>query len=81
MNYRGEKIWFHFPQDIIAPDVREAAYLALFQKWTNISRTYLRHLEVVDLQQYRLVTRKNKIYNILRRPPSEQAFLFIINKN
>jgi len=81
MHYRGEKIWLHFPQDIIASGGNEANYLAWFLRWTYVSRTYLRYIEVADLQRYRLVTRKNKIYSIIRRAASDQAFIFFLNKN
>ena len=81
MHYRSEKIWLHFPQDIIASGGNDANYLAWFLRWTYVSRTYLRYLEVVDLQRYRLISRKNKIYNIIRSNPADQAFLFIVNKN
>ena len=81
MHYRGEKIWLRFPQDIIAAGGNEANYLAWFLRWTYISRTYLRYLEVIDLQRYRLVTRKNKIYSIIRNGQADQTFIFIVNKN
>lgn len=81
MHYRDEKIWLHFPQDIIASGGNEANYLAWFLRWTCVSRTYLRYLEVIDLQRYRLITRRNKIYSIIRNDRSDQAFIFIINKN
>lgn len=81
MHYRDEKIWLHFPQDIIASGGNEASYLAWFLRWTYVSRTYLRCLEVIDLQRYRLVTRKNKIYSIIRDDRADQAFIFIVNKN
>lgn len=78
---RSEKIWKQYPQNIAAVSNREALYLLHYIAYVEITKCYLRATEILDAQQYRVISKKNKISKILALPEKDRIFLFPVNKN
>lgn len=79
--YREKKIWHHFTDDVIAENALDAHNLTQWVTQQHYSLQYLQPLEIVDLQNYRLIKQRSKIQDVLRLPAAEQVFLFVVNKN
>jgi len=75
------KIWLHFIEDnIIAADVNAALFLSEFLHHTNLTRGYLHQLEIIDLQRYKYIREKKRLYAALRERV-KLPFVFVIGKN
>ena len=81
MFFRKEKIWEHFHHDILASYEEDATMLYVFLKMQQINRTDIESFEVIDVQRYRLIKKKHKVAEILKRHSSEMCFIFPVNKN
>ena len=78
--WQEENIWLHYVKNIIAADVPSAVFLSKYLGRININKSYCTALEVVDLQKYRVIKKKDKVRAVLsniKRPP----FIFIVGKN
>jgi hypothetical protein len=75
-----DKVWLHYRKDIMAADMNDASFLSAFLRNLTISRTYTQHLEVVDLQKYKVVKQAPKVHTALRERTSV-PFVFVIGKN
>jgi hypothetical protein len=77
---RAGKTWMHYVRNIIAADVPSAVFLATYQHRIRHGHHYASFLEVMDLQRYKVISKKDKVRNALlnnRHTP----FIFIIGKN
>lgn len=78
--WQGDKLWIHYSKDIIAADVQDAILLKSFLRHNSIFRLYAQHLEIIDLQRYKVYKDAKKVRSQL----SERAsvpFVFIVGKN
>jgi hypothetical protein len=78
---RSEKIWKQYPQNIAAISNREALYLLHYMAYVEITKGYLNVTEILDVQRYRVIRKKNKISKALSLTEKERLFLFPVNKN
>lgn len=78
---RSEKTWKYYPQNILALSREEAMYLRQFLSKVNYTKHYLSLMEIIDLQRYRLIRKRNVILRMLSMDIDKQKFLFPLNKN
>lgn len=79
---RSERIWKQYTQNISAISHQEALYLLHYLTFVHITRNYLHLTEIIDLQRYRIIKDKKKVYKLLSRPLQDsESFLFPVNKN
>lgn len=78
---RSEKIWKQYPQNIAAVNNREALYLLHYITYIHITKYHLNVMEILDVQRYRIIRKKNKVAKTLALPIKESSFLFPFNKN
>ncbi len=78
---RSEQIWKQYPQNITAVNNKEAVYLLHYISYVRITRCHLPLIEVIDLQHYRIVRKKNLVGKLLSLPEKKRLFLFPVNKN
>jgi len=78
---RSEKIWKYYPKSVLALSHDEALYLSQFLSKIRHTRHYISLMEIIDLQRYRLIRKKNMIQRMLAMDFDRQKFLFIFNKN
>lgn len=75
-----KNIWIHYVKNIIAADMTSAIFLASFLRRSNMNKSYVAHLEVIDLQKYKVIKKKNMV----RAAISEAIgtpFIFFVGKN
>lgn len=75
-----DKVWLHYRKDIMAADMNAASFLSSFLRNLTINKTYTQHLEVVDLQKYKVVKQAPKVQTALRERTSV-PFVFVVGKN
>jgi hypothetical protein len=78
---RSEQIWKQYPQNITAVNNKEAVYLLHYISYVRITRCHLALVEIIDLQRYRIVRKKNQVGKLLSLPENKRLFLFPVNKN
>lgn len=79
--WSGEnKVWIHYRKDIIAADVSTAMFLSACLRQMMYDKTYIHHLEVIDLQRYKLLSDFKKVKNALAER-MEVPFVFVCCKN
>ncbi len=78
--WQGQNTWIHYVKNIIAADISSAIFLASFLRRSNMNKSYLTHLEVIDLQRYKLITKTNKVRAALNESAST-PFIFFVGKN
>lgn len=78
---RSEKIWKYYPKSVLALSHDEALYLSHFLAKVRHTKHYINLIEIIDLQRYRLIRKKNIIQRILNMDFDRQKFLFLFNKN
>lgn len=81
MFFRKEKFWEYFYPEVLACNEEDATLLYLFLKLQQIERTDIDTFEVIDIRRYRLVKKKHKVAEFLKRKPAEMSFIFPVNKN
>lgn len=77
---RENKLWIHFRRDIIAADVSTALFLSTFLRSSIVKRSYANHLEVIDLQRYKVISGNRKVRTALR-DKIDTPFVFVVGKN
>ena len=78
--WQGENIWIHYVKNIIAADVSSAIFLASYLRRSNMNKSYVAHLEVIDLQKYKVIKKKNKVRAALNEAMNT-PFIFFVGKN
>lgn len=72
----NNKIWTHFRNDILATDEESADFLASYLRFVLMNRTYLRAVEIHDLQSYKVIRDTKKLRSALREK-LDTPFIFI----
>ena len=78
--WRDNHVWLHYVKNIIAADLRSAVFLASYIRNNSLTRNHARHLEVIDLQKYRVIKDEAKIKTVLNAR-NEMPFIFVVGKN
>jgi hypothetical protein len=78
---RSEQIWKQYPQHITAVSNREAVYLLHYISYVRITKCHLGLIEIIDLQRYRVIRKKQQVGKLLSLPDDKRLFLFPVNKN
>ncbi|KAA5536623.1 hypothetical protein F0919_02840 [Taibaiella lutea] len=78
---RSEKIWKYYPKSVLALSHEEALYLNEFLLKVRHTKYYINLMEIIDLQRYRLIRKRNIIQRMLTMDFDKQKFLFLFNKN
>lgn len=81
MWHRENKVWMHYLNDIIAADVSSAVFLAAHLRQMFWQCREANYLEIIDLQQYRMVRKPTKVRAAIRRMRLQEPFVFAIGKN
>lgn len=81
MNRHCERIWFKFEQDIIAVNESGALALLFFLRQSQRMGISYTSMEIIDLQRYKLVTKKNMVRSMLHLSEKDKAFIFPVCKN
>lgn len=78
--WQGQNTWIHYVKNIIAADISSAIFLASFLRRSNMNKSYIAHLEAIDLQRYKVLTKKNKVRAALSEA-TNTPFIFFVGKN
>jgi phage terminase small subunit len=78
--WHRNQVWLHYVKNIIAADVSSAVFLASYLRYVNMSKTYAAHLEIIDLQKYKVIKDTPKI-RVALRSRMNIPFVFAIGKN
>lgn len=81
MWHRKNKVWMHYLNDIIAADVSSAVFLAAYLRQLIWNCQEARYLEIVDLQQYRVLRQPTKVRAAIKRQRLQEPFVFAVGKN
>lgn len=77
---RRNKVWLQFRRDIISADIPSGIFLADYLRHVAIQRIHTHHLEIIDLQRYKVISTPKKVRAALTER-SEIPFIFITGKN
>ena len=58
---KQNKVWIHYRKDIIAADVITAMFLSAYLRKMMYNKSYASHLEVIDLQRYKVLKGHKKV--------------------
>jgi hypothetical protein len=75
-----DKVWTHYRTDVMAADASAAETLMAFLRFMAVNRLYAHHLEVVDLQRYKVIRKLPKVRQALRER-MHLPFVFAVGKN
>jgi hypothetical protein len=78
--WQRQNTWIHYVKNIIAADITSAILLASFLRRSNMNKSYVAYLEVIDLQRYKVITKKNKVRAALNEA-TNTPFIFFVGKN
>ncbi len=78
--WRENNDWLHYVKNIIAADVHSAVFLASYLRYTGNSKNYASSLEVIDLQQYKVIRQPHKV-RVALRERLHIPFVFVVCKN
>ncbi len=74
------KVWIHYRKDIIAADVATAIFLSGYLRRMLYNKTYVHHLEVIDLQRYKVIKTATKV-KVALNERMDIPFIFATGKN
>lgn len=74
------KVWIHYRSDILATEQHEGDFLARYIRASAIAKIYISSLEVLDLQRYKVITRRIKVQVALGER-IHTPFVFAVGKN
>lgn len=78
---RKNKTWVLYPnKNILATTKPDALFLMAYLRYTGISRGYVLQLEVVELQQYKVIRNPRKVYAAIREQ-HKTPFVFFVGRN
>ncbi len=72
--------WSQYVKNIIATDFLSAAFLATWLRNLAINKDHAVYLEVIDLQQYKVIRQPSKIKAAIP-DRSKIPFVFVVGKN
>ena len=75
-----DKVWLNYRKDIMAADMQAATFLSSFLRNLAINKGYAQHLEVIDLQKYKVLKQAPKVLVSLRERIGV-PFVFTVGKN
>lgn len=78
--WQGQNTWIHYVKNIIAADLSSAVFLASYLRRANMNKSYIAHLEAIDLQRYKVIRKTNKVRAALNES-ANTPFIFFIGKN
>ncbi len=78
--WREENIWHNYVKNIIAADRKSAFFLATYLQLNNMNKNHVASLEVIDLQRYKVIKKKNKVRAALNDAVNT-PFVFFVGKN
>ncbi|PQJ11491.1 hypothetical protein CJD36_006730 [Flavipsychrobacter stenotrophus] len=78
--WERQNTWIHYVKNIIAADISSAIFLASFLRRSNMNKSYIAHLEAIDLQRYKAISKQNKVRAALNEAAST-PFIFFVGKN
>lgn len=81
MNRHIERVWFKFEQNIVAVNDEAALMLLSYLRQAQLNGLHYSAIEIIDLQRYKLITRKNLVRNVLHLPSRDLVFIFPVCKN
>ncbi len=73
----GDKVWEHHKEGILATDANTAKLLHEYLKFVRISRSYAQHMEIIDLQRYKVERNARKVKQALGDGQHKEPFIFI----
>ena len=79
-NDKHNKVWLHYVKNIISSDIQSARFLAAYQRYTKMNKTYVPFIEIIDLNKYKIIKDKEKVRKTLEKR-KDKPFVFIIGKN
>lgn len=74
------RVWMHYLNDIIAADVSSAVFLSSVMKGLVRNSESARYMEIIDLQQYRVIRKFQKVKAAISTKRGI-PFVFVIGKN
>lgn len=78
---KTKQFWFVNNQGDRFISKQEHFYLLQYIHILNFNRAYLKPMQIIDLQQYKIHNKSGTIFEILRARPEDQVFKFIIHNN
>ncbi len=78
--WSGNKVWLHYVKNIIAADVPSAVFLASYLRYSGVTQDYASYLEVIDLQEYKVIKKPVRVAKALRERMN-LPFVFVVGKN
>lgn len=78
--HNHNKVWLHYIKNIIAADMPSARFLAAYEKFSKMNKTYLPYLEIIDLNSYKVIKQKDKVKKALLKS-IDTPFVFVVGKN
>ena len=77
---RRNKVWAHYTHNVMAADAIDAALLVKYLHQVTLQQLFLSTVEVIDLQQYKIIKKVGKIHNAFQSR-IQLPFVFIAAKN
>ena len=77
--WSGNKVWLHYVKNIIAADVPSAVFLASYLRYSGVTQDYASYLEVIDLQEYKVIKKPVRVAKALRERMN-LPFVFVVGK-
>lgn len=77
---KKNKVWLEFRRDILSADIPSGVFLADYLRHLATGQLYIKQMEVIDLQRYKVLKHPGKIRSILREPVFT-PFVFVVCKN
>ena len=78
--WHENNLWLHYVKNIIAADLTSAMFLASYLRRSQLTKTYVSSLEIIDLQKYKVITQENKV-KVALRERINIPFVFVACKN
>jgi hypothetical protein len=78
--HNHNKVWLHYVKNIIAADLRSAKFLAAYEKFSRMNNTHLPYIEIIDLNNYKVIKKKDKLKKALQKC-DDTPFVFVVGKN
>ena len=78
--WKGNKVWLHFSNNILASDRGSAAFLESCLLRSRVSTGHAAFIEIIDLQRYKVIKQPHKVRAALRERV-QIPFIFVVGKN
>jgi hypothetical protein len=74
------KTWRNYSHSIIASDEFSARFLTDYLRFSALQKRYAKHIEVIDLQRYKVISDAKKVKMALKEK-ANTPFVFVVGKN